>query len=94
MRPAAAADGYTTLSWVIEATKLQVVLVARVWCAQSFAPHITYHPQSSVHPRTLVVVPVQQLTLNATCKWVAHVTTDAGTSTADGAKLLERLTGW
>ena len=90
MRPAAAADGYTTLSWVIEATKLQVVLVARVWCAQSSAPHMTYHPLSSVRPRSLVVVPVLLLPLNASCKWVALMSADAGTLAADVAKLLER----
>ena len=90
MQPAAAADAYTTLSWVIEATMLQVVLVACVRCAQSSAPRIIYHSQSLVHPWTLVVVPMQQLTLNAACQWVAHMTTDARTLAADGAKLIER----
>jgi len=32
----------------------------------------------------------QLLTLTATCKWMAHMTADAGTLTADVAKLLER----
>ena len=90
MRPAAAADGYKTLSWVIEATMSQVALVACVWCAQSSAPRITYHPRSSAHPWTLVVMPVQQLTLKAACKWVAHMSTDARRLADDGTKLLER----
>ena len=78
----------TTLSWAIEATTLRVMIVASVWCAQLYAQHMTYHPQSSVHPRTLLLVPVQQLTLNATCKCVAHTIADGGRVVADAAKLL------
>ena len=78
VQAAAAPDMVTTLSWAIEATTFRVMIVASVWCAQLYAQHMTYHPQSSVHPRTLVVVPVQQLTLNATCKWVVHTISDGG----------------
>ena len=61
-----------------------------VWCAQVYAQRKTSHPRSTVHPRRQVAVLWQLLTLTATCKWMAHMTADAGTLTADVTKLLER----
>ena len=61
-----------------------------LWCAQAYAQRKTNHPRSTVHPRRQVAVLWQLLTLTATCKWMAHMTADAGTLTADVTKLLER----
>ena len=76
--------------WYIEAETFYVLPVACVWCAQAYVQRKTDHPRLTVHRRRQVEVPVQLLTLTATCKWVAHMTADAGTLPADVAKLLER----
>ena len=70
----------------------QVPPVACVWCAQAYAQRKTNHPRSTVHPWRQVAVLWQLLTLTATCKWMAHMTADAGTLTADVTKLLDTRT--
>ena len=87
---AGASDTGPTFARHIEAEMFQVPPVACVWCAQAYAQRKTNHPRSTVHPRRQVAVLWQLLTLTATCKWMAHMTADAGTLTADVTKLLER----
>ena len=91
MRPAAAPDRVSTLSWLIEATIFWVELVPRMQRAESYSPRMTHLSVSIVRPRSQVAVPVQQLTPSAAFKWIANAIADGGRRPAVVAKPLGRL---